>query len=84
MSSPVKNPLEILASFGLHISSLELVTGALIGIVVLWLLYTAVVTYHWLRYSHGSLVALPVLATHVVISLILIGYAVTGLPTNLP
>ncbi len=49
-------------------------------VVVLVLIYTLIVAYHWLRYGHRSIAAIPAIAIHVTVSLALIGYALTGLP----
>ncbi len=45
---------------------------------VLWVVYTVVAAYHWLRYSHRSSIAIPALITHVVVSLALALFAVSG------
>jgi hypothetical protein len=39
-----------------------------------WLLYTFVVAYHWIKYNHAPLVTLLVLALHVFVSCALISY----------
>ena len=44
----------------------------------IWLCYTIVAVYHWLKYSHASLVAIPAIALHLVMSFILITFAVSG------
>lgn len=45
---------------------------------VLWVIYTLIATYHWLRYGHQSTVAIPALITHVIVSLVLALYAISG------
>lgn len=45
---------------------------------VLWALYTAIAAYHWLRYGHGSTLAIPALLTHVIVSAALALFAVSG------
>jgi hypothetical protein len=50
----------------------------LFGVFICWMIYTVVAIYHWLRYSHASLVAVPAIATHLFISFVLFGYAVSG------
>ena len=61
--------------------------GLTSGVVVVWLLYlvfffwavyTLVAIYHWLKYSHASWVAFPAIAVHLVISICLMGYALSG------
>lgn len=46
---------------------------------IVWALYTVIAGYHWLRYGHSSAVAIPALITHVVVSWLLAGYAVSGI-----
>jgi hypothetical protein len=46
---------------------------------VIWALYTLIAGYHWLRYGHRSIVAIPALIIHVVVSWLLAGYAVSGI-----
>ncbi|HCR52389.1 TPA: hypothetical protein DIV48_01920 [Candidatus Kaiserbacteria bacterium] len=43
-----------------------------------WVVYTIVAVYHWLQYSHASWAAFPAIAAHLLISLALIGYALSG------
>ncbi|HEY0979268.1 MAG TPA: hypothetical protein VGE23_00265 [Candidatus Paceibacterota bacterium] len=50
-----------------------------LALFALWLVYTLVSAYHWLRYGHRSAVAIPVLIVHVVVSWLLAGYAASGL-----
>ena len=45
---------------------------------VLWLIYTVVAAYHWLRYGHQSSVAIPAIITHLVVSAALALFAVSG------
>lgn len=37
-------------------------------IFIWWAIFTAVLSYHWLRYGRDSWVAVPVLALHLVVS----------------
>ncbi len=43
--------------------------------VVVWTLYTLIISYHWFHYSHGSRTAMPAVALHLVVSLLLALYA---------
>jgi tellurite resistance protein TehA-like permease len=45
----------------------------------IWVVYTLVVTYHWIRYGHRSLITVPMLVLHVVVSGTLMLLAVAGL-----
>jgi hypothetical protein len=42
----------------------------------LWLIYTLVAVYHWVKYADHPLIALPVVALHLVISYWLFMYIV--------
>jgi len=46
----------------------------------IWAIYTLVAAYHWLRYSHAPVTALAAIAAHIVVSLALLGYALSGTP----
>ena len=47
-------------------------------IFAFWALYTLVATYHWLKYSNTSWIAFPAIAFHILISLALISYILSG------
>jgi hypothetical protein len=49
-------------------------------VVLLVIIYTAIASYHWIRYGHRSVMAIPAIAIHIAVSLGLIGFALTGLP----
>lgn len=70
-------------TFLAHLPSLGIsshtVAGALFALVLFfWALYTIVAIYHWVRYSHAALIALPAVATHLIVSAILILFAYSG------
>lgn len=46
---------------------------------IVWALYTLIAAYHWLRYGHRPLLAIPVLVVYVAVSWLLAGYAASGL-----
>ena len=50
----------------------------LLFVLVFWAIYTLVAIYHWLKYSHASLVAIPAIAVHLGVSFVLIVYALSG------
>jgi hypothetical protein len=60
------------------------ITGAMLAqwllyiVFAFWALYTLVAIYHWLKYSHGSWAALPAIIVHLVVSLALMAYALSG------
>lgn len=75
---PFNSPLAIFSLIPAGISGAS-TSIALLGVVTLcWVVYTIVAIYHWVRYSHASLIAVPAIATHIIVSLILIGYALSG------
>jgi tellurite resistance protein TehA-like permease len=45
----------------------------------IWTAYTIIVAYHWFRYGHRSLLAIPMLAVHVGVSGVLLLLTVAGL-----
>ncbi len=57
----------------------QIITWLFYFVILYWAIYTTVAVYHWLTHSHDSLFAIPAIAVHIVVSLILIGYAVSGL-----
>lgn len=64
------------ASFG--ISEGTLVVWGLLGAFLIWAVYTAVVVYHWLKYSHSSSIAFPAMGVHALVSFGLMMFALTG------
>ena len=52
----------------------------LAGVAILWVLFTLIIIYHWMRYSLHPSGTLFFLAVYVVVSLGLIGFALSGLP----
>jgi len=63
------NPVQFPFSAQLSaISSGEFISVVLAIVFIAWVVYTLVAAYHWLRYSRGSLVAVPALAVHVAMS----------------
>jgi hypothetical protein len=75
--TPFQNPLETLANLGVPIPTSALKI-ALITVFVVWLVYTLIAIYHWLRYSHASVVAFPAIFVHLVVSVGIMSYALTG------
>jgi hypothetical protein len=47
-------------------------------VFIFWALYTLVAIYHWIKYSHASLVAFPAIAVHLFISFALFSYTLSG------
>ena len=62
----------------LSISPGVAVSWALYAVFAFWALYTLVAIYHWLKYSHASWLAFPAIAVHLVVSFVLMSYALSG------
>jgi hypothetical protein len=73
----VQDPLATLAGYGFGLPS-NAFTIFFAFLFLLWLIYTLILAYHWFRYSHAPLVALPALFTHVVISFACMVLALSG------
>ncbi len=57
----------------------EKILAVVVWIVfVFWVIYTLVAAYHWLRYGHHSVIAVPAIIVHIVVSLTIAAYAVSG------
>jgi hypothetical protein len=79
--APTQIPSAIQAPFSGVLSNInqsELLFVVFSLIFLAWLIYTAVVTYHWIRYGHRSWLIAPALATHVIVSGILFLIAIGG------
>ena len=47
--------------------------------IVVWIIYTLIVCYHWLRYGHRSWFAIPAIVLHIFMSGFFIIFALSGL-----
>jgi len=56
----------------------SLTKWTLLAVISIWIIYTLIVIYHWLKYSHASWVAFPAILTHLGVSLILILFTLYG------
>ena len=63
---------------GNFLSTGVMVEWVLYAVFAFWAIYTLVAIYHWLKYSHGSWIAFPAIAIHLLISLALMSYALSG------
>ncbi|MBI3572439.1 hypothetical protein HY091_02840 [Candidatus Kaiserbacteria bacterium] len=64
--------------FSVNLSSGSAVEWLLGIAFALWLLFTLIAIYHWLKYSHASLIAFPAIFVHLAVSAALMSYALTG------
>ncbi|MCR4276100.1 MAG: hypothetical protein NUV90_01820 [Candidatus Parcubacteria bacterium] len=75
---PFAPPTALLQYLPSGFSSGIAVTWILYAVFAFWALYTLVAIYHWLKYSHASWVAFPAMAAHLLVSLALMSYALSG------
>ena len=75
---PFSPPTALLAYLPDGFSVGLIVVWALYAVFAFWAVYTLVAIYHWLKYSHASWLAFPAIALHLLISLSLISYALSG------
>lgn len=77
--APPADLINQLQSYGVSMPSVGiLVTWALYAVFALWAFSTVVSIFHWLKYSHASWVAFPSIAAHLLISLALMSYVLSG------
>jgi len=55
-----------------------LVEWFLFAVFTFWAIFTLIAIYHWLKYSHASVVTFPAIGVHLVISFVLATYALSG------
>lgn len=73
-----------LSQFSLAVSPAGSLEILLALVFALWLVFTLVAVYHWIKYSHGSPVALPAILLHLAVSTSLMSFALTGSFIPLP
>ena len=49
------------------------------AVIVMWLIYSVILLYHWLRYNLHAFFTFPSVVIYVVVSFAIIGYASGGL-----
>jgi len=59
-------------------SAYDLVSVMFTVIFGLWLVYTVVAIYHWVRYGHNSWIAVPAIGLHLFVSAMLMIFATSG------
>ena len=75
---PFTLPSALLPYFSGTISPGLVVEVFLFVVLAFWALYTVVAIYHWLKYSHASVIAIPAIVVHLGVSFLLISYALSG------
>lgn len=71
----VSSPLQYFPQIA---SAYDFVSIIFTVIFLLWLVYTIVSIYHWVRYGHKSWVAVPAVAIHLGVSAFLMLFAAAG------
>lgn len=62
----------------LPISGGMIAVWAVYAILLFWAVYTLVIIYHWLRYSHASWLTFPAIGVHLFVSFALISFILYG------
>ncbi len=75
----ISSPQEVFAPFFASFDLTTVVSVIALLLFLIWTIYTAVASYHLLRYGHRSAVAIPAIMTHVLVSFFLSLFAVSGL-----
>lgn len=75
---PFAPPSALLSRFSDMFSPGLVVEIVLFVVLAFWALYTLVAIYHWLKYSHASVIAIPAIVVHLGVSLALVSYALSG------
>lgn len=78
-NTSISSPMEALAPLFARIDITTVVSVTFAILFILWVVYTAIASYHLLRYGHRSAVAIPAIITHVLVSFFLSLFAVSGL-----
>jgi len=60
------------------VSPVLAVEWILYAVFAFWAVYTLIAIYHWLKYSHASLVAFPAIAVHLLVSFSLMALALSA------
>lgn len=75
---PFSPPASLTSFLPNGVSGGALIEWLLYAVFAFWAIYTVVAIYHWLKYSHASLIAFPAIAVHLFISLSLGAYVLSG------
>ncbi len=76
---PFAPPVNIFGYLPNNVFSLGLlVEWFLFAVFAFWAIFTLIAIYHWFKYSHASVVIFPAIGVHLVVSLLLATYALSG------
>lgn len=70
------------SSVGIHVAALpiaQVIPVFFFLVFFVWAVFTIVASFHWLRYSNNTTLALSAITTHLVVSAWLAVYTVSGL-----
>lgn len=77
----ISSPMEVFGPLFDRVDVTSVISVVAALLFMIWVLYTAIASYHLLRYGHRSAVAIPAIITHVLVSFFLALFAVSGLHT---
>ena len=77
--STSSSPLSGLGSLAGALDVREVAAVILALMFAFWIIYTLVAAYHLVRYGHRSWLTVPGLSVHIVVSLLLALFAISGL-----
>lgn len=77
----VSSPVEVFAPLLRIIDVPGVVSVVAVLLFIVWFIYSIIAAYHLLRYGHHSVVAIPAIITHVLVSVCIALFAVSGLNT---
>lgn len=75
----LSSPMEVFGPLFRFVDLPTIISVVAALLFIVWVIYTAIASYHLLRYGHRSAVAIPAIITHVLVSFFLALFAVSGL-----
>ncbi len=76
---PVSSPAAVLSQLPIGTIPIGLALQYLLyAVFAFWAVYSIVIVYHWLKYSHDSRIAFPAIALHLFLSVALMAWALSG------
>lgn len=75
---PFSAPVSLLPYLEGFLSPGTIVAWFLYAAFAIWSIYTIIAVYHWIKYSHASLIALPAIGLHLFVSFVIAVYALSG------
>lgn len=75
----VQSPVDILGPLFASVNGAKVVSVIAAVLFLIWAIYTIVAGYHLIRYGYRSAVSIPAIIVHIVVSISLALFAVSGL-----